>query len=385
MMKLTARKPAALAALGLALAWVSPALWAHPANLIGAVLNVQPDGRFDLRLQFNGLAFVIDDAPERIPASSLREIAQESRPALEAMVADGRERMRRGLAVESAGTAVPIELTLFPTADEIAAAARSDPSVSLSHPFSEAVATGRLPDGHNRVTVSFPEVIGTVVLTVDIPGQEAAVDAVAGGDRSQTFEFTVAGPRDASSHSGLDSFRHFVRLGFQHILPEGLDHILFVIGLFLLNARFLSLLSQVTAFTVAHSITLGLSLYGVVRLSPAIVEPLIALSIVLIAVDNLRSKEVRPQRILLVFFFGLVHGLGFAGALHDLHLERGQFATALVGFNLGIEIGQLAVIALAFAAVGWARGRAGYRRFVIVPASAMIAIVALFWTIERIV
>jgi hydrogenase/urease accessory protein HupE len=96
---------------------------------------------------------------------------------------------------------------------------------------------------------------------------------------------------------------------------EGLDHILFVVGLFLLAARLRPVLVQVTTFTVAHSITLGLALYGVVALPAAVVEPLIALSIVYVAVENLRTRQLTPARVALVFVFGLLHGLGFAGEL----------------------------------------------------------------------
>ena len=134
-------------------------------------------------------------------------------------------------------------------------------------------------------------------------------------------------------------------LGYRHILPEGLDHILFVLGLFLLRAELRPVLIQVTTFTIAHSLTLALSLYGVVSLPTRVVEPLIALSIVYVAIENLRTRTLTPSRVALVFLFGLLHGLGFAGVLTGLHLARGDFAVALLGFNLGVEAGQLTVIA----------------------------------------
>jgi hydrogenase/urease accessory protein HupE len=174
-------------------------------------------------------------------------------------------------------------------------------------------------------------------------------------------------------------------MGFEHIVPEGLDHILFVLGLFLLGTRLKPLLWQITAFTVAHSLTLGLSLYGIVHLPSSIVEPVIAASIVFVAVENLFTAELKPWRPLVVFAFGLVHGLGFAGALKDLGLQRRDFLTALVGFNGGVELGQLFVVALALLAVGWLRSRPCYRRLVVVPASLLIAAVAMVWTIQRIV
>jgi hypothetical protein len=142
----------------------------------------------------------------------------------------------------------------------------------------------------------------------------------------------------------------------------------------------------ITAFTIAHSITLGLSMYRVIAVPPSIVEPLIAVSIAYVAIENVFMADLRAWRLALVFAFGLLHGMGFAGALGELGLPRADFLTALVGFNLGVEAGQLTVIALAFALVGWRWGSCSwYRRVVVVPASLAIAVVAVYWTIARIV
>src|SRR5262249_54583299 len=138
---------------------------------------------------------------------------------------------------------------------------------------------------------------------------------------------------------------NYIALGFTHIIPEGTDHILFVLGLFFFATTWRSLLSQVTAFTVAHSITLALSMYGVVSAPARIVEPLIAVSIAIVAVENILVRRPHRWRPLLVFAFGLMHGLGFAGVLRELGLPRQDFGLALAGFNIGVEAGQLAVIA----------------------------------------
>jgi hypothetical protein len=134
---------------------------------------------------------------------------------------------------------------------------------------------------------------------------------------------------------------------------------------------------------VAHSLTLGLALYGVVTLPAAVVEPLIALSIVYVAVENLRTRELTRARVALVFLFGLLHGLGFAGVLTGLQLPRADFALGLVGFNLGVEAGQLTVIAAVALAVGWWRDRPWYHARIVVPASLAIAAVGLYWTVTR--
>lgn len=141
---------------------------------------------------------------------------------------------------------------------------------------------------------------------------------------------------------------------------------------------------QVTAFTVAHTITLGLTIYGIFSLSSAIVEPLIALSIAYVAVENLVTSELKPWRVALVFAFGLLHGMGFAGVLANLGLPRSEFLTALVTFNLGVEVGQLSVIAIAFTTVAAFREKDWYHSRAVVPASLLIAGIGLYWTVQRV-
>lgn len=119
-------------------------------------------------------------------------------------------------------------------------------------------------------------------------------------------------------------------------------------GLFLLSTRLTALLWQVTAFTLAHTVTLALGVTGVVAVAPAIVEPLIALSIVYIAAENLITKRLHPWRPVVVLCFGLLHGLGFAGVLEEVGLSANHFVTGLLAFNVGVELGQLAVIAVCF-------------------------------------
>lgn len=175
----------------------------------------------------------------------------------------------------------------------------------------------------------------------------------------------------------------WVAVGFQHIIPLGLDHILFVLGLFFLAAGARPLIWQVTGFTVAHSLTLALASVGLISVAPAIVEPLIALSIVYIAVDNLYSNSVSKFRFVMVCIFGLLHGLGFASVLQDLSLPTEQFFSSLIAFNLGVEAGQLTVLAIAFAVVGWLRHKQWYIQSVAQPATLSIAGVGLYWLLQR--
>jgi hydrogenase/urease accessory protein HupE len=184
--------------------------------------------------------------------------------------------------------------------------------------------------------------------------------------------------------SRLDVIRQYLILGFTHIVPYGFDHILFVLGIFLLTTKLRPMLAQVTAFTIAHSITLGLTIYGIVSVSPRIVEPAIALSIAYVAIENVVTSELKPWRVAIVFGFGLLHGMGFAGVLREMGLPRSEFLTALVTFNVGVECGQLAVIASAFGLVAyWHRTKPWYRGRFVVPASMAIAAAGLFWTVQR--
>ena len=182
-----------------------------------------------------------------------------------------------------------------------------------------------------------------------------------------------------------DVARIYLELGFTHIIPLGLDHILFVVCLFFLSPKIKTVIWQATAFTVAHSITLGLAIYGVISPPTYIVEPVIALSIMFIAIENIISDKLRPSRILIVFVFGLIHGMGFASVLTDLGLPEDKFLISLITFNVGVELGQISIILLAWLLIGkWFSDKTWYRKRVVIPISLVIAAISLYWTIERI-
>jgi HupE / UreJ protein len=181
-----------------------------------------------------------------------------------------------------------------------------------------------------------------------------------------------------------DVILFYLKLGFEHIVPNGFDHILFVVGLCLLSTKIKTILWQATAFTVAHSITLALSMKGLIVTPPALVEPIIALSIVFVAVENILLTELKPWRILVVFLFGLIHGMGFASSLNEIGLPRNKFFTSIVSFNVGVELGQIVVIVGVFVLIIFAFGKKPwYRKFVVYPLSAAIAIIAAYWTVQR--
>ncbi len=176
----------------------------------------------------------------------------------------------------------------------------------------------------------------------------------------------------------------YLNLGYKHILPLGLDHILFVLSLFLFSADLKKVLWQSLAFTVAHSVTLGLAVYDVITISPNIVEPLIALSIMYVALENIFAKKLKASRIGIIFLFGLIHGLGFASVLNSLGLPKDAFLSSLIMFNVGVELGQVIVILAAFLLFGlWFGKKPYYRKYIVTPLSLLIAAIALYWVIER--
>ena len=237
-----------------------------------------------------------------------------------------------------------------------------------------------IPEGAARVMWSWSLVMGSYPVVVHRAGAADVTDWLQGSESTAPYAIGAVAVR-ASLASRV---RQYMLLGFTHIVPNGFDHILFVLGLFLLTTNLRSVLAQVTAFTVAHSITLGLTVYGVVSLPAGVVEPMIALSIGYVAVENLMTSELKPWRLLLVFGFGLVHGMGFAEALSRLQLQRSDFLTTLVCFNVGVEAGQLTIIAAAWSlAALWALPAPRYRRFIVVPASICIAAIGAIWTIQR--
>jgi hypothetical protein len=177
----------------------------------------------------------------------------------------------------------------------------------------------------------------------------------------------------------------YLKLGFEHIIPAGADHILFVMGLCLLSTKVKTILWQATAFTVAHSVTLALSMKNIIVAPSAVVEPIIALSILFVAIENILLSELKPWRILLVFLFGLIHGMGFASSLNEIGLPPGKFFTSILAFNAGVELGQVAIILAMFGLIIVPlRNKSWYRVKVVYSLSSVIALVALYWTVERI-
>lgn len=243
----------------------------------------------------------------------------------------------------------------------------------------QVLLTGEIPEGAKTFTWQSKE-MGNTALTMKRQGSEQEVRIGLSPDEQgppfHLFEDTPEPPR-------LQTMKRYFLIGFEHIIPDGIDHILFVLGLFLLTERLRPLFWQITAFTIAHSVTLGLAIYDVFALNEALVEAIVALSIAYVAIENIFTKEMKWWRPCVVFMFGLLHGLTFAGGLKEIGLPQGQFLLSLFTFNIGVEIGHIAVVVLAFLAVGWFRHKDWYRARIVLPVSCIIGIVALYWATTR--
>lgn len=354
--------------------WSSTAL-THPLRFTDTTVLLRTDGTFqaDLTTDLDALALAApQDADDTTLVAALAALtAAEFDERLERL----RQLFERRVRLRFDGEPAPFEVS-FPDHGTPAATEAAIPTLlGLT-----ARLTGEIPAGAEELEFFASRAFAEVNLTIlDETRNLSRQSLLERGDRSEPF--TLLGdlpPEPSSTVAG-----RYLRLGFLHILPRGLDHVLFVIGLFLLGTGLRPLVWQVTAFTVAHAVTLTLAVLEVVSLPASIVEPLIALSITYVAVENLLTDRLHPWRPVVVFGFGLLHGLGFAGVLTELGLPPGHRTLGLATFNLGIELGQLGVIAAVWLLLGWCRERDWYRTRVVMPFSAGIAFVGLFWAVDR--
>lgn len=366
--------------LGIASLFIALPVGAHEIRPAVVDFYLQADGYYRVTLQANmeavlaGVSPVHRDTNESPNAANYNQLRALSAHALEERIHAFWSTYQNGVQIEFNGVRSAPALTRVevPPSGDLARARLTNLQL-----------TGAIPSGAQTVRWTYASQYGGSVLRLHRAGSsEITAGWIREGESSPVYP--ISGEVAAPSRFAV--FGQYLVLGYTHILPKGLDHMLFVLGLFLLSTHLKPLLWQVTAFTVAHSITLALSMYGVIALSPAVVEPLIAASIVAVAVENLLTARLHAWRVFVVFGFGLLHGLGFAGVLTEIGLPRNEFITGLIAFNVGVEGGQLSVIALAWLGFGyWFRERPWYRARIVLPMSAAIALTGAYWMVERII
>ncbi|MEY1555547.1 HupE/UreJ family protein [Yoonia sp. R2331] len=326
------------------LVWITLASSAQAHEVLPTIADMRKEGDslvFDMRLSMESFIAGIDQdsvldtdaTPQAADYDRLRALEPAE---LQAAFAAFWPQMAARISVTADD--VPLDLTL------VEALAGDVGDVDLARASAIRVAAA-LPQGAETVSFAWDRSFGTMVLRqVDVP---APYDGYL-----QSGAATGPIPLAGGAQLGpMQTFVNYIPVGFDHIVPLGLDHILFVLGLFFLSTRMGPLLWQVSAFTLAHTITLALAALGYVTVPGSIVEPLIALSIVYVAVENLFTDGLSRWRPFIIFGFGLLHGLGFASVLAEFGLPEGTFVPALIGFNIGVEIGQLAVIGVAYVCV----------------------------------
>ena len=223
--------------------------------------------------------------------------------------------------------------------------------------------------------------LGPIILRVNSVDNEDLYSAFVETDKKSDW----FNPSFKAEENLIDNIKTYIEIGFTHILPKGLDHILFVLALFLLSSKFKPLILQVSLFTLSHTITLFLGALNIINISPQIVEPIIALSICFVAIENLFTDNLRKLRPYIIFMFGLLHGLGFAGIINEIGVSDSLFFVSLISFNVGVELGQIVVIILSYIFIALIfQKKKWYRDRVTKPLSVLIAFVGFYWFVQRI-
>ena len=354
---------------------VVPHADAHPLTFTATTLTLKTNSTFEVDLQYDLDALALGGSITTDDTELVQTLEELSTTEFSTTLERLRRLFERRVRVRFDGTPIPFSVD-FPDYGTTQTTNAEIPTVlGLT-----ARLVGNIPANAETVEFFASRAFASVHLTIvdEIRNREARM-VLEQGARSTPFEFF-----DQYEESGRTSVaQQYFWLGVQHIVPNGFDHILFVVGLFLLSLEIRPLVTQVTAFTLAHALTLTAAVLGFVTLSPQLVEPLIAMSVAYIAIENIVTAKLTPWRPFVVFGFGLLHGLGFANSLSVLGLPDQERLLALVMFNAGIEVGQLAVIAAAASSLGWCRNKPWYRPWIVIPASAVIATVGIIWAIER--
>jgi len=227
---------------------------------------------------------------------------------------------------------------------------------------------------------SWDKNLGSIILRINsVHNKPLYTELIEDGKESKWFSI-----KNKTKVGLFQNIKEYTLLGFKHIIPKGLDHILFVLALFLLSPKLRPLVLQVSIFTLAHTITLFLGTLKIIAIPGIIVEPIIALSICFIAIENLFTENIRRTRPYIIFIFGLLHGLGFAGVLNEIGISTNLFVVNLISFNVGVELGQIGVLIFSYVLIALSfQKKSWYRNRVTKPISIIVASIGFYWFIQR--
>ena len=357
-----------------------------------ADLTVHGD-RVAIQIRTNLEALIAQVGPEhndteQSPNAQLyRNLRLQEPNALKGTFKEFEDTFTGGLSLVANGSVLPVRVDLVevPPVGDPAVARTTRITISAPLPAAGETVTFAWAAEFGQMVIRAVNAQGDGYVTLLEPGQ--ATDPISLAEITPPGWFDVLAEFIGNGYQhvlGLGAMGSVNLFGLEIPLPDGIDHMLFMVGLFLLTTRFAPLLWQITAFTLAHTVTLVLAVLGLVNISPAIIDPLIAALIVYVAIENLVTSSLNPGRLLVVFLFGLLHGLGFAGALGAFGLPESQLVPSLLGFNVGVELGQLTVLAICFLLVGiWFGGKSWYRNSVVIPGSSIVALIGAYWFVER--
>ncbi|MFO0833789.1 MAG: HupE/UreJ family protein [Phycisphaerales bacterium] len=414
---------------------------AHPPVATAAIVKVSPSGEVDLTLTHDVLAFALNDQSQNIPDGPMFDLLNGPEEVLAPSLREAATRFESLCVLTAGGTRVPLRVLSYPSAAEVYGVKAKRAKYPLPIKL-ELHATASIPADSTSLKIRFPEMLGIVVVTIDRPGAEPVALPLEPNEPSPDFELSLraadsgsptardvsddlakghdanrasgakkasdsrkagsvagaSGTKDGDAESDppkgaaskrsdgtgwLNVFKRFAILGFEHIIPGGPDHALFVLGLFLLSPKPRPVILQISAFTVAHTITLTLTSLNIIGLSPSIVEPTIAASVAFVGIENLCTTKVHAWRSGVAFLFGLVHGMGVASAFNEAGFPPGQLVSSLAAFTVGVEGGHLGILAAAFLFLGWTSRKTWYRGRIAMPLSLAISLIALAWLVQR--
>ena len=329
-------------------------LWAHPewkeATCIGVI---DEKNVFALTVKFDVPSFLLGQLPKDAPIKDL-DVLMFTPGRLASSIEPGRQQFLAGLRLEADGKPVAWKIETFPTAEQILAQSGRQGEADRYPVMMNAKLTAAVPAGTQKLVLRFPDALGTVFTNLRKGMEFQTVMAVS---KNEPGEFQIGdGPTPADNQTSYALLAD----GFGHVLPDGWDHCLFMLAMFLGAASLRQALGRSLVFTLGHSITLSAVALGWVGNPGAWIEPFIALTIGLGGLMAYRGTATNRQMLIVPAVFGLVHGLGFAAAVSDRlkDWDNGSIVRILVGFNIGVELAQIAVILIS-AALLWTVLRTG--------------------------